>query len=97
LGRSVKLTESGWAHILFEHYDMINRADAIRITAASAEEIVPERTYAHRDIRYRGSGLGSPWLRVVVHDRRGQWGWVGGIVTAHFVSYEVAGRLLNGY
>jgi len=43
---------------------MVNRADEIRVTVVSADDIVHDRTYAHRDIRYRANGPGSHWLRV---------------------------------
>lgn len=87
LERTVELTEEGWAHILFEHEELANRAEEVQDAVTYADEVVRDKVYTHRDIHYQLRGSGRRWLRVVVHYRPSDpSAWVGEVITAHFIS-----------
>lgn len=87
LGRPVVLTDEGWTHILFEHDSMAHRIHEVRDAVAFADEVVHDRTFAHREIHYRERGSGKSWLRVIVHYRpRDPSGWAGEVITAHIIN-----------
>lgn len=86
-GRPVALTEKGWEHVLFEHDYMVHRIQEVQDAVTSADEIVRDRKFAHREIHYRAQGSGRRWLRVVIHYRpRNPSGWTGEAITAHLVN-----------
>lgn len=87
LGRSVALTDAAWVHAVLEHDYMAGRIHEVRDAVTFADEVVHDKSFAHREIHYRDKGSGRRWLRVVVHYRpRDPAGWSGEVVTAHIVS-----------
>ena len=89
LGRLIALDDAAWTHVVLEYEYMANRVQEVRDALTFADEVVHDKTFAHREIHYRDKGSGSRWLRVVVHYRpRNPAGWMGEVVTAHIVSHR---------
>jgi hypothetical protein len=83
------LTDEGWAHILNRHADLAEYLYDIREAIELANEVRRDATYDHRDIHYRHRGAGSRSLRVVVqYQPLEPSGWVGHVITAHFLSSQ---------
>lgn len=87
LGRTVALTDEGWAHIIARHGDLTDFQHEIKESVDFADELVRDATYAHREIHYRRRLFAPQWLRVVVHYHPTEpSGWVGSVVTAHLLN-----------
>lgn len=94
-GRSVALTKSGWDHIVSRHGDMVAYQQEIQDAITFADEVVRNATYAHREIHYQRRRSAPRWLRVVVQYRPAKpAGWVGSVITAHFLNIRPRNEVL---
>lgn len=83
-GRTVRMTEEGWTHIVLERQQTVPLPEAIRVAVESPDVVTADAEIAHRLCYYRERQDGG-YLKVVVHYRpvppRGAW--TGVVITAY--------------
>ena len=83
LGRIVRLTDEGWAHVLAGHRDMVPFLAAMRVAVEEADEVFRDGRYPQRDVHYLRSDGQRPSLKVVGKYRpTAPSGWTGEVITA---------------
>jgi hypothetical protein len=96
LGRLVVLTTEHWEHVVAEHNELAGYEEEVRLAVAYADEVRRDREFAHRDVHYRHTGIGSLWLRVVVHYRPAEpSGWAGEVITSFLTSRQSQREVLR--
>ncbi len=84
LGRTVRMTDSAWEHILHRHQEFHPELSQIEDAIAHADEVRRDRDFVRRAVHYRDIGRGRARLRVVVNYLPDEHlGWIGDIITAY--------------